>query len=202
MAHPKILQAGQSYTFRSYFEMPYETDDILAEFGYGFQAMRLDLPHNPQVFPHLASLKQDLEETLELTRLSSETARREVLVSPVLLAVARWMRCQVRVEYPVQVSDFLKGSLDYLLLADRQLLVVEAKGDDLVRGFNQLAIEMIALSEDRDLDVVYGAITIGDVWRFGRLDRPQKMIVQDITLYKIPDELDILVAILSGILQG
>ena len=32
----KILQEGQSYTFPSYFEMPYEADEILAEFGYKF----------------------------------------------------------------------------------------------------------------------------------------------------------------------
>ncbi|GAA6621439.1 hypothetical protein [Scytonema sp. NUACC26] len=31
MSKPKILQEGTSYTFRSYFELPYETEDILAE---------------------------------------------------------------------------------------------------------------------------------------------------------------------------
>ncbi|WP_157453220.1 hypothetical protein [Coleofasciculus chthonoplastes] len=32
MPKTKILQEGQSYTFRSYFQMPYEAEDILAEF--------------------------------------------------------------------------------------------------------------------------------------------------------------------------
>ena len=40
----KILQEGQSYTFRSYFEMPYEADEILAEFGYTLTRYRLPLP--------------------------------------------------------------------------------------------------------------------------------------------------------------
>jgi hypothetical protein len=33
----RIVQPGQSYTFRSYFEMPYEPEDILAAFGYRLQ---------------------------------------------------------------------------------------------------------------------------------------------------------------------
>ncbi len=31
MSKPKILQEGESYTFGSYFELAYETEDILAE---------------------------------------------------------------------------------------------------------------------------------------------------------------------------
>lgn len=36
MPKPKILQEDQSYSFRSYFELPYEVDQVLAELGYGF----------------------------------------------------------------------------------------------------------------------------------------------------------------------
>ncbi|MEM9904774.1 MAG: hypothetical protein AAF921_07105 [Cyanobacteria bacterium P01_D01_bin.44] len=77
MSRPKILQEGQSYTFRSYFEMPYETDDILAEFGYGLTSQRLQLPTSSRPVSRLADFKAQLEESLQLVRLSSETARRE-----------------------------------------------------------------------------------------------------------------------------
>lgn len=43
---------------------------------------------------------------------------------------------------------------------------------------------------------------MGNVWWFGRLDRNQKAIVQDINLFKIPDDLDNLVSVLVGILEG
>lgn len=43
MPKTKILQEGQSYTFRSYFEMPYEADEILAEFGYSFSKVIPDV---------------------------------------------------------------------------------------------------------------------------------------------------------------
>ncbi len=82
------------------------------------------------------------------------------------------------------------------------LLVIEAKNDDLTRGFTQLAVELIALSHVEEQDILYGAVTIGDVWRFGRLDRSQKTIVQDINLFKIPDDLENLASVVVGILEG
>jgi hypothetical protein len=46
MTRRRILQEDQSYTFRSYFDMPYEADEILAELGYALLRKRLDLPHS------------------------------------------------------------------------------------------------------------------------------------------------------------
>ncbi len=82
------------------------------------------------------------------------------------------------------------------------MLVIEAKNDDLIRGFTQLAVELIALSYIEEQNVFYGAVTMGDVWRFGKLDRNSQQITQDINLFKIPDDLDSLVRSLMGILQG
>ena len=132
-----ILQEGQSYTFRSYCEMPYGTDEILAELGYTFASRRLQLPIASRQSDRLPYLRQQIEEILPLVRLSSETARRETLVAPVLLEVARFCQCQIRIEYPLVVNNWLKGSLEYLLRRDNSLLVVEAKNDDLSRGCTQ-----------------------------------------------------------------
>jgi hypothetical protein len=195
----KILQEGQSYTFRSYFEMPYETDEILAEFGHAFVSRRLQLPLASRQSDRLPYLRQYLEEILPLVRLSSETARRETLVAPVLFEVARFCQCQIRIEYPLTVNNWLKGSLDYLLRRDNSLLVVEAKNDDLSRGFTQLAVELIALTQVESHAVWYGAVTIGDVWRFGTLETDRNLITQDITLYRVPDDLEQLARILIGI---
>jgi hypothetical protein len=72
----------------------------------------------------------------------------------------------------------------------------------LTRGFTQLSAEMIALAQDRDLPVVYGAVTIGDVWRFGQLEVAATQITQDLKLWTVPDELPQVVRLLVGILQG
>jgi hypothetical protein len=202
MPKTKILQEGQSYTFRSYFEMPYEAEDLLAELGYTLVRSRLVLPKSERQLERLSELQQRLEDTLLLISLSNEAARREALVFPVLLEVARFCQCQIRIEYPLNVNPWLKGNLDYLLRSENTLLVVEAKNDDLSRGFTQLAAELIALAQTEDQDILYGAVTIGDAWRFGRLEASQKTIVQDISLYRIPDDLEELTRILIGIITG
>ena len=90
MSRRPILQQGQSYTFRSYFEMPYEADEILAELGYALVKTRLDLPRSDRQLERLQELRQRIDESLPLVSLSSETARRETLVAPTLLEVARY----------------------------------------------------------------------------------------------------------------
>ena len=201
MTRRRILQEGQSYTFQSYFEMPYEADEILAEFGYTLVRKRLDLPRSSRQLERLDELRQRIDESLPLVSLSSETARRETLVAPALLEVARYCQCQVRIEYPLFVNNWLKGNLDYFLKHHQRLLVVEAKNDDLTRGFTQLAVELIAISEVEEGDIFYGSVTIGDAWRFGRLEKTNQQIFQDISLYRIPDDLEDLIRILVGIVD-
>ncbi|MBW4476465.1 MAG: hypothetical protein KME54_06230 [Tolypothrix brevis GSE-NOS-MK-07-07A] len=207
MSKPKILQEGQSYTFRSYFELPYETEDILAELGYSFSRARMTLPSSQRIPQRLPELRQQIEELLPLVTLSSETARREIMVAPVLSELARFCKCQMRLEYPLQVSSQLKGNLDYLLRnlktdeKSKNFLVVEAKNDDLSRGFTQLSVELIALAIAEEQDILYGAVTVGDTWRFGLLEQQILHITQDITLYRVPDDLDVLMQILIGIIE-
>jgi hypothetical protein len=181
--------------------MPYEADEILAELGYALLRTRLELPRTNRKLERLEELRQRINDVLPLVSLSSETARREILVGPALLEVARYCQCQVRIEYPLSVNDWLKGNLDYFLKRNPGLLVVEAKNDDLTRGFTQLAAELIAISEVEEGDVFYGAVTIGDVWRFGRLEKTARQIFQDVSLYRIPDDLEHLMRILVGILE-
>lgn len=202
MAKPKILQEGRDYTFRSYFEMTFVPDEILAEFDYKLIRSKLSLPRTTKELDHLPELRDRIERTLPRVRLTSETARRETLVAPVLIEVATYYcDCQLRIEYPLIVNNWLKGNLDYLLQSTNSLLVVEAKNDDITRGFTQLAVELIALSKVEEQELFYGAVTIGDVWRFGILDVNQQQITEDITIYSLPDDLEELVTVLVGIVE-
>ena len=202
MSKIKILQEGQSYTFRSYFELPYEADEILAELSYSLVKSRLSLPKTRKTLEGLSEIQNKLEDILPFVNLSNETARREILVSPILLEIVHCCHCQLRIEYPLKVNDWLKGSLDYLLRSTNDLLVIEAKNDDLTRGFTQLAVELIALAEVAENNILYGAVTMGDVWRFGKLNKTEKQITQDINLFKMPDDLKDLGEVLVGILEG
>ncbi|MCP4400103.1 MAG: hypothetical protein GY801_22700 [bacterium] len=82
--------------------------------------------------------------------------------------------------------------------------MIKAKRGDLERGFTQLAAELIAVDKYEDPDifsVVYGAITIGEVWRFAMLERAQKKILKGIHTFRFPEDLEDIVNILSGILR-
>ena len=202
MSKRSILQENKSYTFASYFELPYETDDILAEFDYNFKRTKLSLPRSTRQLERLPELRQRIEETLPLVSLSSEAARREILIAPVLLEVARYCQCQLRIEYPLNVNERLKGNLDYFLQANSQLLVIEAKHDDMTRGFTQLAVELIALSEwEPEQDLIFGCVTIGELWIFGILDKKKRLIQQNIDSLRVPGDIEVLVDVLVGILE-
>ena len=197
----KVLQEGASYTFRSYCEMNAEPEDILSDLGYQLLTARLVLPRTGAVLSWEGELQARLERSLMVVTLTSETARRETLVAPILFEVANHCQAQLRIEYPLSVSDWLKGNLDYLVRSSQSMVVIEAKRDDLTRGFTQLAAELIALAQLQELESVYGAVTIGDAWRFGYLDAVKKTITQDIALYRIPDDLAQVMGVLVGILE-
>lgn len=203
MARPKILQADSRYSFRSYFELPYDTDEILAEFGYGFRRAYLTLPQSQTAMPQVADLKQQLEAVIPYVTLSSEAAKREALVAPILMRVAIACQTLLRIEYPLSVNEHLQGTLDYLMQSQTGLIVAEAKRDDLTRGFTQLAVEMIALAKlNPDLSVIYGAVTIGELWVFGTLDQAERLISRDIQSFKVPEDVVALTQVLVGILKA
>lgn len=196
-----ILQKDATYTFRSYFELPNDTDEIVQALGYRYAQKRIELPKSRAEIPELNALKQRIERILPHVQLTSEAAKREVLVAPVLTEVAAICNQTLRFEYLLKVNNWLQGSLDYLIRAKSQIVVVEAKRDDLTRGFTQLAAEMIALGMVEDApQKIHGAVTIGSLWIFGVLDRETKEIVQDISGYRVPDDLEDLMRVLVGIL--
>ena len=198
-----LLNPEESYTFSSFFQLPYDVDEVLAEFNYGYAQQRLVLPRSDRDIPGLEVLRSQIEDSLPYVQLTSEAAKREVLIAPVLLLVARVCQQILRFEYPLKINNWLQGSLDYLLRSDNQIVVIEAKRDDLPRGFTQLAVEMIALSMGESApSTIYGAVTMGNFWTFGYLDRDKQMITQDIGGFRVPDDLAELVRILAGILDN
>lgn len=204
MSKATILESGKSYTFHNYFEMTYEPDDILAEFGFSLQRSSLTLPKTSIELDQLANLKRGIQHRLPYVSLTSEAARREVLIAPIVLTLIDYTQAQLRIEYSINVSDQLKGSLDYYLYTQHSLLIIEAKNADMARGFTQLAVELIALDQwiDTNDPILYGAVSTGDVWQFGRLDRKQRQVEQDLNLYRVPADLEDLFRILVAILEN
>ncbi|MEO0532902.1 MAG: hypothetical protein AAF215_03445 [Cyanobacteria bacterium P01_A01_bin.123] len=76
--------------------------------------------------------------------------------------------------------------------------MVEAKNADLAKGFTQLSAELIALDQwiTGNQPLLLGAVTTGDIWQFGQLNRAKKQITQNTKLYVVPDDLETLMRIL------
>ncbi len=204
MPRSAIIQPDQSYSFADYFKLNFASQDILAYFGVTLQRQSLQFPRYDQKLDRLIDLKARIEESLPRISLTSEIARREFLIAPVLTDLLHYTQATLNIEYPVAVSNQLKGSLDYLLQNDQTFLIVEAKNEDLERGFVQLAIEMIAIDQwiESDQPIIYGAISTGNIWQFGKFNRQTRTVTQDLNLFRVPADLDDLLRILVKILNN
>ncbi len=204
MSKIPVIDKTQSYTFADYFKLNSEPDEILSYFGYGYESRSLNLPKTHRQLERLESLKQRLEEILPYVSLTSEMARREFLIAPVLMELIHYTQARIKVGYSLIVSAQLKGELDYFLQTKTQFLVIEAKNADFPRGFTQLAVELIAVekAEFSDNSILYGTVSIGNVWQFAVLHTQEKQILQDTNLYRVPTDLAELFKIIVGILEG
>lgn len=200
-----IFKEGRKYTFNDYFEMGNPTAEIAAALGYSFAIQAVDLPRcqnvNQEILDRVSSTYYALVPKISL---NSETAKREVMIAPVLHTVIQRVNAALHIEYPVEVDEKLSGTIDYFFRSSEELIVVEAKKGDFERGFNQLAAEMIAMDkyeEQTELENVYGAITIGEVWRFAVLERKRKRLIKDVHTFRFPEDLSDIFSFLTGILE-
>ncbi|MDX2100848.1 MAG: hypothetical protein SFW36_23970 [Leptolyngbyaceae cyanobacterium bins.59] len=146
-------------------------------------------------------LQETLSESLELAvAISTEKARSELLVTPILLEVRRLCRNQIGffsgVDFTIDSSRGLNGACDYLLTANPEqslvtapvVTLVEAKNDLLKNGLGQCAAQMYAawLFNEREgtpQTAIYGAVSTGTNWKFLKFQDNQVQI--DLSEYYI-----------------
>ena len=154
-----------------------------------------------------------LRENVDLAvAISSEKARSEMIISPVLLEIRRKFNYEISffsgVDFTVDSQRGLNGFCDFILsLSSEQLLVrspvivlVESKNENLRSGLAQCIAEMVAaqLFNERSgnqIKAIYGAVTIGTIWQFLKLEG--NIVSIDLSEYYIKDIKRIL-----GILYG
>lgn len=159
------------------------------------------LPEIPPVTPsHL--LQETLAETIPWAiAVSTEKARSEGIINPVLLEVKRQLRGQISVfsgeEFNVEPEAELTGYVDFLISRSAEQLfikapavvLVEAKKEDLKPALGQCLAEMVAAQrfnqqKQQPISTIYGTITSGTVWRFLKLEKQSVTI--DLTDYPLP----------------
>lgn len=198
----KTIAPEQSLTFSDYFHLRLSSEDVLAYFGYDKQNVLLDPPKSIDEPANFEVLQAQINDHLIHISLENEITRREFLIAPVMSQVRRATESKLRSEYWFEYNHQLKGSFDYYLRRENDLIIVEAKNADLERAFTQLAVQMIALdkAEETVNETIYGAVSTGQEWQFVKLERSDKRFFRDITLYVLPVHLKDILRILIGIL--
>jgi hypothetical protein len=164
-----------------------------------------------------ALLRDTLAESVPLAlAISTEKARSELIIAPVLLEVLRQVKHPVSmfsgVDFTVDAEQGLRGVCDYLLSRSPEQLtieapvvaVVEAKNENIKAGIGQCLAEMVAVQlfnqqKSQGLPAVYGTVTTGNNWKFLRLSGDIANV--DLAEYHIK-EVGRIVAILVTMLHG
>ncbi|MCI5149160.1 MAG: hypothetical protein D3916_07215 [Candidatus Electrothrix sp. MAN1_4] len=200
----RIFKKNKKYTFSDYFDLSYSTKDVLEEFGYSYRFEELVLPGTGKDLSQADALRRTYTQKLPYISMTSEAAKREFYISPLLLELLNYVPTEIDVEYPLDAGENLSGTVDYLLQsAQHEVVILEAKKGDLEKGFTQLAVELIALDKvlESEQRLIYGAVTLGDVWRFGVLDRSTKTVQKDMNAYSLLPDVHEILAVLIGILE-
>lgn len=203
-----LLDPNRPYTEREIAKLKAPTDELVAEYGYSLERTLVDLSQYQGELERLQERRSRIEEILPYIDLTNEQSRREMLIAPLMSDLIHYTRAQLRIEYSLKVGNQLQGELDYLLRTKTNLLVVEAKQEDLTNGFTQMAVELIALDQwEKSISVeqqpkLFGAVSTGTIWQFGVLHRQRKLITQELTLYRVPTDLEPLMRIIVAALQS
>ncbi|MBE9220775.1 hypothetical protein [Dolichospermum flos-aquae] len=158
-----------------------------------------------------------LKENVDLAvSINTEKARSEMIISPILLEVRRNLNNEISlfsgVDFNVDNQQGLNGFCDFLIsLSKEQLFIrapiitlVESKNENLKLGLAQCIAEMLAAQlfnqqKQNAIKIVYGAVTIGTIWQFLRLE--DKTISIDLTEYYIKDVKKVLGILIGAIKQ-
>nr|VFJ53628.1 MAG: hypothetical protein BECKFW1821A_GA0114235_104323 [Candidatus Kentron sp. FW]VFJ60970.1 MAG: hypothetical protein BECKFW1821B_GA0114236_106213 [Candidatus Kentron sp. FW] len=114
---------------------------------------------------------------------SSEAARCEMIIFPILREIYKhyYERTSFWVQKPISFDERLSGTPDYIvsrrselgktMLEYPLLIVAEAKKNDFEQGWAQCLAELIAARNlNRSDKAVYGLVTDGKLWEFGKLE--------------------------------
>lgn len=129
-----------------------------------------------------------LDENVPLAlALSTEKARSELIIAPVLVEVRKLAQRQISlfsgVDFSVDTAQGLTGVCDFLIAQSREqffvrapvVVIVEAKNENFKVGMGQCSATMVAAQyfnarEGTGLTTMYGAVTTGNVWKFLQLE--------------------------------
>jgi hypothetical protein len=160
---------------------------------------------------------QTLEYNVPLAlAISTEKARSELIIAPILLELRRQLQDQISLfsgtEFNVAPELGLNGTCDFLISREREILfvrspvvtLVQAKKENINSGLGQCIAEMIAAQlfnerEGNQIQSIYGVVTSGNIWKFLKLN--QQVISIDLVEYYLRDLTKIMGILVHGVSQ-
>ncbi len=146
------------------------------------------------LFPGLGTLEPSswLQETLSLSvklalSSSSEKARSEFIVAPILLEVEKRNEDVFAIfsgeRLDIDNESGLKGECDFILskgpisstIQAPVFALVEAKKNDIKEGLGQCIAQMVGaqrfnIKEENNISIIFGCVTTGEAWQFLQLE--------------------------------
>jgi hypothetical protein len=134
--------------------------------------------------------------------INTEKARSEMIIAPVLIEIKNLFSEEISlfsgVDFNVEPERGLNGVYDFIISKSPEQLfitfpivtIVEAKNENIKVGLGQCVAEMIAAQlfnqkEGNDIDVIYGIVTTGNMWKFLKLQN--QIVYIDFSEYYIKD---------------
>ncbi len=155
--------------------------EVCGTFGLTLRQATL-YPHVPPLDRGQDFLERMAGDAALAIAISTEKARSEFMIAPVLSEVRRHLKARFAlfsgVEFSVDPARGLNGFCDFLFTRSPLQLVVtapviaiaEAKNVDLRGGFGQCIASMVAAREfNADATVIHGVVTTGSEWQFATL---------------------------------
>lgn len=156
---------------------------VRAAFGLTFEENK-SLFRDVLEIPPSEFLSEALEYYVPLaSAINTEKARSELIIAPVLFELRRRSQDRVSVfsgsEFNVDPSQGLSGYCDFILSSSGEIYdivapviaIVEAKNENIKAGLGRCIAEMVAAQifnerQENRIDIIYGAVTTGTLWRF------------------------------------
>jgi hypothetical protein len=182
-----------------------EAQDLAKDLGYSFERKWLKLPQYTGELNRSPQTQERIEEILPHVSLTSDRAKREILVSPIMRDLIYYTKANVRINYPIKATEELQGVLDYFIKSTQCAVITFAKGADTDFGMTQLIASLMSLDrwlEDPPQTQLIGAVTTGRSWEFVRLNRQSKQIEQGLEVYGFLKNFDALMRILVQVVIG
>lgn len=185
--------------------MPYSqfTIDVISEiFGFTISD-KIGIFSDVPAVDYSTLLAQILKEYIPLAvAIGTEKSRSEFIIAPILFELKKQLANRISLfsgkEFNVAPEQGLSGFCDFLIsLSPEQLFIqapvvtiVEAKNDNIQSGLGQCIAEMIAAKlfnqrKENKIEIIYGVVTTGSVWKFMRLI--EQRIEVDLDEYFIQD---------------